>query len=89
VPGEHIEMMMGCYSDDAERQRQLEDLANNACSKPVLLRNEQQQYVNWLKLGRGKSGSSIFAPGQMRKAGDQERDPIGNTIRSIHRVWAG
>ena len=29
VPGEHIEMMMGCYSDDAERQRQLEDLANS------------------------------------------------------------
>lgn len=90
VPGEHIEMMMGCYSDDAERQRQLEELANNCelVANSVLLRNEQQRVRELTEAGTRQVWKQFyFCTWSAAKAGDQERDLIGNTIRSIHRGY--
>lgn len=44
-PGERITFCMGSYSDDLERQQQLENLADNCQLAPiaVLLRNEQKR----------------------------------------------
>lgn len=90
MPGEHIDMMIGCYSDDSERQRQLEDLANRCTlvANSVLLRNEQQRVRELTEAGMRQIWKQyFFCSWSDVRAGNQERDLIGNAIRSIHRSY--
>lgn len=90
LPGEHIDQMIGCYSDDSQRQQQLEDLANRCELIPnsVLLRNEQQRVRELTQAGMRQIWKQyFFCTWTASRANEQEQDLIGNALRSIDRWY--
>lgn len=90
LPGEHLEMLLGCYSNDIERQRQLEELADNCdlVTNSVLLRNEQRRLEELTQAGiRQVWQQYFFCTWTAARAGERKQDLIGNTLRNWQRFF--
>lgn len=90
-PGEKITLCCGCYSEDSDRQQQLNHLANTAQNKPIsiLIRNEQRRTQEVTEKGSRQVWKQIaFCTWTADTEGEQNtNDFISKFITGVKKGW--
>ena len=87
--GEHLTMMMGCYSSDSQRAYQLEQLADNCELSPiaVLHRNEQLRVAQITQSGLRRVWQQMIFCTWSENIAARQQDFLTGVLESIINWW--
>ncbi len=89
--GERITFCTGCYSDDQQRQRELEQMADHCINRTVatLLRNEQVKVKQLTERGKRQVWRQHIFVTWTGRDGDQPSNPISGAIKALSYTVQG